>query len=177
MNRRGMLRFAIAVSSGSMLAACTTVSSYHARTEPLGSGYSEEQIGEARWRVEFTGGVGDTREEVESSLLRRAAELTTAAGYNWFIASSSEVESETEVVVEAQRPRESPVWRPQWRRRLSLDWTDWMPAGAAASQTLTPPSSHVAEQERFAAREEITMGRGPVPNGAFDARTVLSDAR
>ena len=175
MNRRAMLHFALAVSTVWLLAACTTASSYHARNEPLGSGYSEEQIGEARWRVEFTGGEGDTRDEVESSLLRRAAELTTAAGYDWFIASSSEAESETEVVVEAQRPRESPAWRPQWRRRLSLDWTDWMPAGAAASQMQTPPNTRVVEQERFAAREDITMGRGPVPNGAFNARAVLSD--
>jgi hypothetical protein len=175
MNRREMLRFAIAASTASLSASCATASGYQARTQPAGSGYAEERIGEARWRVEFTGGENDTREEVESYLLYRAAELTSASGYDWFISTASEVESEAEIVVEAQRVRESPVWRPQWRRRRSLDWTDWMPAGAAASETPIPPSGRVVERERFAAREEITMGRGMAPNGAFDARRVLSD--
>jgi hypothetical protein len=174
MTRRGMLYFA-AIASAAVLAACATGGGYQARIAHADSGYAEERMDETRWRVEFTGGASDTKDIVESYLLYRAAELTTSSEYDWFIPSAHEVDSETEVVVEGQRTRESPVWRPQWRRNRYSRWTDWMPAGAVAHETTERGSSQVTTRERFAAREEITMGRGPAPSGAFEARRVLSD--
>lgn len=162
--------------AGMLLAACATGGAYQARVEPAGSGYAEERIDETRWRVEFTGGDNDTQDVVETRLLHRAAELTASSGYDWFIPSAQEVDTETEVVVQAQRaPEPSPVWRPQWRRNRYSRWTDWMPAGAIPQEIPERRSSQVTTRERFAAREEITMGRGPAPSGAFDARRVLSD--
>jgi hypothetical protein len=175
MTRRETLRLGAAMFAGMLLAACVTPNGYQARIEPAGSGYAEERIAETRWRVEFTGGPNDTRDVVESYVLYRAAELTTSSGYDWFIPSAQEVDTETEVVVQAQRTRESPVWRPQWRRNRYSRWTDWMPAGAIPQEILERSTAQVTTRERFAAREEITMGRGPAPSGAFEARRVLSD--
>ena len=175
MTRRGMLYFAAAASAAVLSAACATGGGYQARIGPAESGYAEERIDETRWRVEFTGSANDTKDIVESYLLYRAAELTTTSGYDWFIPSEQEVDTETEVVVQAQRTQESPVWRPQWRRNRYSRWTDWMPAGAIPLEAPARSSSQVTTRERFAAREEITMGRGPAPSGAFEARRVLSD--
>ena len=175
MTRRGVLSFAVAASTSVLLAACATAGGYQARVEPAGSGYAEERVDETRWSVEFTGGAGDTRDIVETYVLYRAAELTMSSGYDWFIPSALEVDTETEVVVQAQRTQESPVWRPQWRRNRYSRWTDWMPAGAIPLEAPARSSSQVTTRERFAAREEITMGRGPAPSGAFEARRVLSD--
>jgi hypothetical protein len=175
MTRRGMLYLAAAASVAVLSAACATGGGYQARIGPAESGYAEERIDETRWRVEFTGSASDTRDNVESYLLYRAAELTTSNGYDWFVPSAHEVDTETEVVVEAQRARESPVWRPHWRRNRYSRWTDWMPAGVPPQEVPARGSSQVTTRERFAAREEITMGRGPAPNGAFEARRVLSD--
>jgi hypothetical protein len=175
MMRRELLRRAVALSGLALLGACATASSYQPRVGPTGSGYAEERINETSWLVEFSGGAGDGREVVESHLLHRAAELTVSSGYDWFVPSAHEVDADAEVVVEAQRTCESPVWRPQWRNWRRSRWTDWMPAGAAASAPSQPRAGQVRQVERFAAREEITMGRGPAPTGAFDARRVLSD--
>lgn len=178
MTRKKLLRSAVALLSASLLAACASASGYHARTEPVGNGYSEERIDGVRWRVEFSGGEGDSREEVDSFLLYRAAELTVNSGYDWFMPSGREIQSEGEIIVQAPTPSGivSPVWRPQWRSRRLSRWTDWMPAGGGVrAEPQEPPSAQVRHVERFAAREEITMGRGPGPNGAFDARRVLSE--
>jgi hypothetical protein len=175
MMRRELLRMAVALSGLALLGACATASSYQPRTGPVGSGYAEERIDETSWLVEFSGGAGDSREVVESHLLHRAAELTVSSGYDWFLPAAHEVNAEAEVVVEAQRARESPVWRPQWRSRRLSRWTDWMPAGARSSAASQPDAGQVRQVERFAAREEITMGRGRAPAGAFGARRVLSD--
>jgi len=158
-----------------LLGACVTASPYQARTEPAGAGYTDERLGEARWSVEYAGGAGDSRETVETYLLYRAAELTARNGYDWFVSSDHAIDTETDVVVEAQRVRESPAWRPQWRRKRSLRWTDWMPAGAEPSQPSMPPAAQAVQRERYAAREVIVMGRGAAPSGAFEARRVLAE--
>jgi hypothetical protein len=175
MTATGLFHFAGAAFACVLLAACATADRYHARIDPAGSGYAEERIDETHWRVEFTGAGGDSRDIVESSLLYRAAELTASSGFDWFVSSAHEVDAETDVVVEARRVQASPVWRPQWRRNRSSHWTDWMPSGAIPQEAPARSSSRVTTQERFAARDEIIMGRGPAPEGAFDARRVLSD--
>jgi hypothetical protein len=170
----GVLRLVIALAAGALLAACATSSAYQPQTEAGGSGYAEERLEETRWRVEFTGGDGDSQEIVESRLLYRAAELTVASGYDWFLPSAYEADAESEIVVEAPRVRQSPVWRPQVRRGQRTRWTDWMPAGAAPASS-APVAGRSWERERYAAREEITMGRGAAPSGAFEARRVMAD--
>lgn len=154
---------------------CASVGAYHPQAPGEPGGYSERQLNAASWRVEFMGDDGMSREVVESHLLHRAAELTVANGYDWFTKSEQSLDEEAEVVVEGRAPaRQSPAWRPIWRHRKHFGWSDWMPAGERG-----PPPSELRDERtsvitRYAAREDITMGRGAPPPGAFNAREVLA---
>jgi hypothetical protein len=150
------------------VAACAMPGAYHARTAD-NSGYSEEQLGPRTWRVEYGGDQFDSAETVERNMLRRAAELTLANGYDWFTQGGQAVEGE--IVIEGRAPSAaaSAVWRPRWRRRSRYEWTDWDPRGA--------PPGHggaIVATERYSASAEIFMGPSPAPSGAIDARAVLA---
>jgi hypothetical protein len=58
-------------------------------------GYSEQRIEANRYRVTFIGNSLTTREEVENYLLFRMAELTISQGYDYFIVSDNDTESNT----------------------------------------------------------------------------------
>jgi hypothetical protein len=154
-----------------VLSACATEGSYHANTAGVSDGYSETRLDETHWAVEFIGDPSASQETVESYLLYRAAELTVANGYDWFIPASQTLDSESEVVVTGARRVDSPVWRPLWRHRNRTQWSDWMVRGASPSQ---PTQQTVQTVDRMAAREEISVGRGAPPAGAFNAREVMA---
>lgn len=159
---------------GAALGACATSAPYEARAEGAAVGYSEQRLSEGRWRVEYRGGESTTQETVETYLLYRAAELTAASGYEWFTPADQTTDAESELVIEAVQPRQSPVWRPLWRERGRFWWTDWMPRGPAASDRPQAPAAQSRFVERYAARAEIDMGRGAAPEDAFDARDVMA---
>jgi hypothetical protein len=167
---RHWIASALAVLTAVIVAACAT-SSYGPRGAQSESGYADTRLGDARWRVEYVGASVDSRERVEDSLLRRAAELTTQNGYQWFLPNQPEVTQESEIVVEARRTQAHAVWRPHWRRRSLLRWSDWDPRGPEPAPE-TPPSTWTAS--RYSASAEITLGRGPMPQGAFDAAAILA---
>jgi hypothetical protein len=166
--------FVLALAMG--LAACATPADYHARTPAAADGYSEQRLDDTRWRVEFVGDASASQERVESYLLYRAAELTAARGYDWFLASNHSGETESEIVVEAP-PRSAPqssVWRPLWRHRSRFRWSDWMVRGPDPGEHLEARSGRTFTIDRYAAREDIVMGLGEAPNGAFAAQDVLA---
>lgn len=175
-----VFRSVAALAAALALGACATEGVYRPQTAAAAAGYSEQRLDETHWRVEFVGDESASHEAVESHLLRRAAELTVASGYDWFAPVNRSAGVDSEIVVEAQRPRvetESPVWRPMWRHRSRTHWSDWMvrgpaPAPASAAAEADPPPGRTID--RYAAREDIAMGRGPAPAGAFDAREVLA---
>lgn len=137
--------------------------------------YTSTRLDETHWRVEFSGDARQSQVDVEARLLRRAAELTVESGYEWFLPAGQGVDTESEVVVQAQRQATpSPVWRPMWRRHNRTYWSDWMVRGGEPPQAPAAASSQPAE--RLAAREDIGMGRGDPPAGAFIARDVLASA-
>jgi hypothetical protein len=139
------------------------------------AGYAETRLDDGpRWQVEFLGDEVTSRETVETYLLYRSAELTLENGYDWFSSSARETTDEEEEVVRAERADTSPQqgWRPQWRRRERLRWTDWDPAGPPEPHVMSAP---VASNVLYSARAEIVMGRGPAPEGAFVARQTLAD--
>lgn len=76
-----------------LLAGCATMTPY----QPLrnGEGYSEQRIESHRYRVLFTGNAATPRQTVENYLLFRAAELTLAAGYDYFVLSHSDTDAKT----------------------------------------------------------------------------------
>lgn len=79
-----MKRFAIPLIAAAALAvsACASLAPYGAQTGPSGQGYTEQRIESNRFRVSYFG-VGAPGPVSDFALLR-AAELTTAQGYDWF---------------------------------------------------------------------------------------------
>ena len=67
----------------SLLLICVSCSSYHAR-DWSGVGYSELAIQDNTYKVTFTGGEGDTLDEVRNHFLHRCAELAVLNGKQYF---------------------------------------------------------------------------------------------
>jgi len=167
----------LAIMAALALGACVSGGgAYHPRAEEMGAGYSEQRLDELRWRVEFVGDASASQETVETHLLYRAAELTATSGYDWFLPSAPTLDVESEIVVEAARPRQpSPVWRPLWRHYSRFEWSDWMVRGGIPDRdTAEQPEGRTWIIDRYAAREDVSMGRGAPPQGAFQAREVLT---
>ncbi|MFN3930781.1 MAG: CC0125/CC1285 family lipoprotein [Brevundimonas sp.] len=79
MNR---LTLPMIAAAGLALSACASLAPYGPQTGPGGQGYVEQRIESNRFRVTYNG-VGAPGPVADMALLR-AAELTTAEGYDWF---------------------------------------------------------------------------------------------
>lgn len=169
--------FAIAVLGAP---ACAT-GGYQPLSARSASGYSETRTGEASWRVEYVGESADTRETVERYMLRRAAEITIENGYDWFAPAQADVSEQSEIVVEAAPPPQvssvDSVWRPRWRRRNMLGWSDWDPRGPTPSEHEPAPEGQSRIVNRYAATADIVMGRGAAPVNGFDARAIIAQTQ
>jgi len=77
------------------LAGCETGPVYKPRAPGQSVGYTDQQLTANRYRVTFTGRSSTKREEVENYLLRRAAEVTLAAGYTHFVFDTRNTEAKT----------------------------------------------------------------------------------
>lgn len=171
--------FALAIVALASLAVSCATDSYHAYE--AGEGYREERLSETSWRVSFVGATIESQSTVEERLLRRSAELSVQSGYDWFTPTVDAGQAEEGVVVTGVRAPAAVVgsadvvWRPRWRRRSASRWTDWDPQGSASRSAVAPsPALQASNDVRLSASAEITMGRGPPPAGAVDARAVLA---
>lgn len=72
----------VLVAAGLALSACASLGPYGPQTSSGGQGFTEQQIESNRFRVTYYG-VGSPGPVADRALLR-AAELTTAQGYDWF---------------------------------------------------------------------------------------------
>ncbi len=79
MNR---LTLPLIAAAGLALTACASLAPYGPQMGPGGQGYAEQRIESNRFRVTYNG-VGAPGPVADMALLR-AAELTTAEGYDWF---------------------------------------------------------------------------------------------
>ena len=78
-----------------LLAACETGPVYKPRAPGETVGYTDLQLSPNRYRVTFSGNSATRREDVENYLLRRAAEVTLAAGYTHFAFDQRDTEART----------------------------------------------------------------------------------
>jgi hypothetical protein len=76
------LTLPLIAAAGLALSACASLAPYGPQTGPGGQGYAEQRIESNRYRVTYNG-VGSAGPVADMALLR-AAELTTAQGYDWF---------------------------------------------------------------------------------------------
>ena len=72
-----------------------TAPAYRPQATDEGAGYADQQIDAMRYRVSFFGDTQTTRAQVEDYLLRRAAEITVRAGYNYFVFDNRSIETDT----------------------------------------------------------------------------------
>ncbi|MES0872478.1 CC0125/CC1285 family lipoprotein [Sinimarinibacterium thermocellulolyticum] len=89
---RMLIRFALALSLGAALGACVSATPYQPRDR--GYGYAEQKLESNRFRVSFAGNGATPRETVENYLLYRAAELTLAQGYDYFVIAARDTETD-----------------------------------------------------------------------------------
>jgi hypothetical protein len=161
------------------LSACATSTPYQPETpgQRIHGGYSEQRLGDNRFRVTFDGNTLTSRERVEGYMLYRAAELTVQNGYDWFRVVDRLTERDRRTYTEpSYRPWYGyGAWRPYWRYyRPRYGWYEWYPYGI---DPFWADGVDVRTVEEFEAHAEITMHRGvpTVGENAFDARKVLTD--
>lgn len=161
------------------LAGCATPTPYQPLASPRSTagGYTDQQIEENRFRVSFAGNTMTSRETVETFLLYRAAELTAARGYDWFVMADRDTERRTRTTVDQPfSPGPFGYWGPSWRYRgAGFGWRGWDPYWG---DPFWDRQIDVRTVDRYEATAEIVMGRGPKPAGdprAFDARQVLAN--
>lgn len=78
-----------------LAAGCVRATPYQPAPEG-GPGYRQQQIESNRYRVTFEGNEATPRETVENYLLYRAAELTLAEGFDYFIVTERDTEKRVE---------------------------------------------------------------------------------
>jgi len=171
-----MMMAAATVAAVMSLAACQTATPYKPLNAGAASGgYSELKLEQDRWRVTFSGNSMTSRQTVESYLLYRAAELTTAQGYDWFETVDRRVDKQSQTYVEPVGPY-SYGWRPSWRYYgRGFGWRTWDPYRGGP---FWADQIDVQTINKYEASAEVIMRRGPKPIGeprAFDAREILAN--
>jgi hypothetical protein len=175
--RGGMTALALA------LGACSSTGAYYQPLEANRAsqgGYAEVRLSEDRYEVIFVGNQLTSREQVETYLLYRAAELTLQQRYDWFVIEQQGMEHTVERDAWVD-PRYSPwfardygYWRPYWRYYgPTIGWRSWYPH---ARDPFWADHIDGRTVERFEAKANIRIGRGPVPQGipgVFVARDVI----
>jgi len=156
------------------LGACATATPY----APAGfngqrGGYAEQRLETDRYRVSFSGNSVTSREQVEMSLLLRAAELTTENGFDWFSTTNRATDRDTryQTVGDPFFDRYR-YWGPSWRYYGRRGWSLW------GDPFWGRADFDVRQVDRYEATAEIVMGRGAKPAGdanAFDAREVIAN--
>lgn len=171
---------ALALAASLALAACTTTTTpYQPAAEGGGYGFSEQKIEEGRFRITFRGNSSTTREQVENSLLYRAAELTLASGFDHFILLESDTEAKKSYSSSA-----SPAFYGRYGYGpyccygfpyYAYGWGWGAPFGPGFGGDF-----NTREITRYSAVAFVKMFKGPKPADdpqAFDARSVVENLR
>ncbi len=162
MKRTKPLRPFLVAALAAGLVACATATPYGPSDGQYG--YSEQRIEEDRFRVTFSGNHSTRRETVETFLLYRAAELTVAQGYDYFIATEQETEA-------ASTYHTRPVFYGHYGHR-----TRGFPYYAYGFSWIH--EERTSELRRYEAVAFIVMRAGEKPEDdptAYDARDVLTN--
>ena len=166
-----MKQLLIAVAASAVVAGCAATSPYQPATSSTSSGYSEQAIESNRLKVSFKGNASTPKEQVETFLLYRAAELTLENGFDWFYVADRDVEGKSRYRADYQSPFYSRYgfgyryFHPRfgWYRAYDPFWRN---------------STSYTEVTKYQADAEIIMRAGEKPEDeprAFDAREVQSN--
>ena len=179
--RKLLIAGLLAVTAG--LAACTTATPYqpNLRGQSVSGGFSEVQVTQDRFRVQFSGNTLTNRDTVERYLLYRAAEVTLDRGYDWFEIDDRRTDRTQRTYID---PPLGPrfgygigygygYWQPSWRYYgVGYGWRSWSPF---YGDPFFADRMDVRTVQQFEAGAEIILHKGAPPQGmsrAFDARQV-----
>lgn len=173
MSIRFLKPVALAATAALALSACATATPYGPAGLDSRYGYADQRIDQNRFRVSFSGNSVTSREQVEMSLLLRAAEITLETGNDWFTTVNRDTERDVRYYAHRDPfyyDRYSPFWYPSWRYYRGGYWNPWYdPFG---------PRVDITAIDRYEATAEIVVGNGRKPSGdanAFDAREVVQN--
>ena len=191
------LQKAVLIASAALLTACATATPYQpASTANLRNGFSEQKIENDRVKVTFDGNSLTDRQTVETYLLYRAAELTKAQGYDYFILTDRATDKKSRLVdtgftdpyyglfdYSYFHPRfgwSSPYYRPYYHPFYRSSWSHFGPRFGAYDPFYDSWGRNFDYREitRYRASAEVKFGRGAKPSNmdnAFDAGEVLQN--
>jgi hypothetical protein len=160
-----------------LLFGCTTPTPYQPLAAGTGvsGGYSDQVLDDTHFQVSFSGNDMTPRAQVETYLLYRAAELTTAKGFDWFEMVERHTQNTGGVYADPYFYGGWGYWSPSWRfRRRGGYW-----GGSWGGYWGDPWGPYAVDTyDKFDASAEIVVGRGPKPPGdprAFDAHQVIQN--
>lgn len=152
------MRIVSLLLSAVLLTACASTTPYQSQRD--GYGYTEQILEPNRVRVSFAGSSATSRETVENYLLYRAAEVTLARGFDYFVMTKTQTEA---------RSGNSPS--------VNLGFGGFG-FGSRSGVGLGVGTSTGGDKRAYTAQSEVLMFRGGKPAGdpqAFDAREVRSN--
>lgn len=173
-----MIKSLIPVLAGlALLGACATATPYQAASNSA-RGYSDQQIEQNRWMVNFNGNSMTDRRTVETYLLYRAAELTTQNGYDHFRMVNRATDTDTSLIPVGGDPYYgyfSPHYRFYGPRGRLISRSYWGPRGYYDPFWAAP--QEYRQVTRFEASAEILMDRGEKPDDPawYSADEVLTN--
>jgi hypothetical protein len=174
---RTALLLAALMAAALSLAACETATPYQplAAGNAVSGGFTDQKLDDTHMRVSFQGNDATSREQVETYLLYRAAEVTVDQGFDWFemVQRHTHNTGETYVTPNFVGPWGG-YWAPYWAYDRGLGWGYWDPYWGGPFLG----GYDVERIDRYKATAEIVMGHGPKPADnprAFDARQVMAN--
>ena len=162
------LTLPLIAAAGLVLSACASLAPYAAQTGPGGQGYAEQRIESNRFRVTYNG-VGAPGPVMDMALLR-AAELTTAEGYDWFEVTQRWTDGRLDSAG-GMRPSVSiGAGSSSYGGRYGNYRSSGVGVGVGLNFSGPSPTSTTLE---------VVMGRGSRPDrpNAYDARSVQDGLR
>ena len=161
------MRYLVTVMALVGLAACATPTPFEP-ADSAGYGFADQRIEKNRYRVSFRGNSLTTKEQVETALLLRAAQVTLENGYDHFVIVSDDTETETRTRVTNLGPRYG--FYPYYGFGAFPYYAVGYPWGPGFNDDVT-----IRESQRYTAVAYIVMGFGAKPQdnlAAYDAREV-----
>lgn len=158
----------ILAAAGLALSACASLAPYGPQGGPGGQGYVEQRIESNRFRVTYNG-VGAPGPVVDYALLR-AAELTTAQGYDWFEVTQRWIDG---------RPDSAGGLRPSVGVGYGSSHYSGRRGGFSSSGVGVGVGLNFSGPSPTSTTLEVVMGNGSRPDrpNAYDARGVQDSIR
>lgn len=154
----------------SVLAACASSQPSYKAADERGFGYSDKELAKDMYWVRYKSRDTDAKRATDYALLR-AAELTLAQGYEWFVVSEKEVSGNA---LTHQRDVEVKI-------DTMANCTSDMCGSIPASRKYGSDGVNIEQEKRADFTVELTVlfgkGERPEPRYVYDAQEVIANTK